>query len=486
MPQTLSRRDLLRLGALSAGGLALAPFARAVSPPRRALRVVVVGAGVAGLIAAYELRTQGHEVTVLEAQMRSGGRILTVRDPFAEGLHAEMGAARIPENHDLTLRYARQFGLELDPFYPTSGAEVHLIQGQRVLVPHGTPPDYSGVDHSLDLGDFGSMEEVMERLGPAMGPAMEASGDVRTPGWPSPASLRYDGLSINDFLRQQGLSDDALDVLQIGIEPHSATKAPSALWVLSYFADDVGHPPRLKIQGGNDRLPAAFAAELAEHIHYGAPVVRIAQDDGGVRATVRGTGGQFEVEGDALVCTVPFPVLRRVEADPAFSPEKRRAINELHYAAVTRCAVQVRERYWDPATSGFGLTDHAAEVWHPSWDRPGARGILQSYMRGDLARRASGLDDDARRDLVLDQLEDVHPGIRDHAEGMVTKVWHEDEWAGGAHQLAQPGQFEAHFHAAMRPEGRVYFAGEHVSPWPGWIQGALHSGLRAVAEIIAD
>src|SRR5262249_26289485 len=101
-----------------------------------------------------------------------------------------------------------------------------------------------------------------------------------------------------------------------------------------------------KIDGGNDRLPAAFATRLGSRIHYGAPVVRIEQDGRGVRASVQHGSGRDIVSGDFLICAIPFTVLRRMDVSPAFSSVKRRAIEQLNYADASRVYLQTATRYW--------------------------------------------------------------------------------------------------------------------------------------------
>jgi monoamine oxidase len=112
-------------------------------------KVLVVGAGLAGLVAAYELTQAGHDVTVLEAQLRPGGRVQTVREPFSDGLYTEAGAARIPDNHDLTLHYAKHFGLTLVPFFPNNLARVFRIGGKRIKSASWTDLDLSQVPLNL-------------------------------------------------------------------------------------------------------------------------------------------------------------------------------------------------------------------------------------------------------------------------------------------------------------------------------------------------
>src|SRR5687767_2550563 len=126
----VDRRSFLQAGVSLA---ALVPFAATRAADRR--RVIVAGAGLAGLSVAYELNRAGYDVIVLEARTRPGGRVYTLREPFSDGLYAEAGAARIQDSHEFTLRYTKQFGLTLDPFFPSDGKRVTVIAGQRILGP---------------------------------------------------------------------------------------------------------------------------------------------------------------------------------------------------------------------------------------------------------------------------------------------------------------------------------------------------------------
>src|SRR6478672_10448333 len=134
----LKRRQFLQHSALAAAGVALLPgksLAGSLFSLRNAPnRVVILGAGLAGMVAGYELSQLGHNVTILEARMRAGGRVHTLREPFSDGLFAEAGAARIPDDHDLTLKYLKLLGVPLEPMYPTALSAVRLDGGPRRLV----------------------------------------------------------------------------------------------------------------------------------------------------------------------------------------------------------------------------------------------------------------------------------------------------------------------------------------------------------------
>ena len=153
----LSRRQFLRRGAVAIAGagfakssLARGATAAIVNGPAK--KVLVLGAGMAGLVAAYELTQRGHDVTVLEARTRSGGRLHTLREPFSDGLYADEGAARIPANHDLTLKYVKQFDLPLEPFYPLRLNAIRFDRGSREEVPIDGFTDAMTQNYGGELG----------------------------------------------------------------------------------------------------------------------------------------------------------------------------------------------------------------------------------------------------------------------------------------------------------------------------------------------
>ena len=239
------------------------------------------------------------------------------------------------------------------------------------------------------------------------------------------------------------------------------------------------------IRGGSDHLPKAFAARLKDKIHYGAAVVKIEHDARGVRVVYSQAGAHRTLAAAHLVCAVPFSVLRHVDLSPRFSADKQRAIEQLPYTSVARVYLQTRSRFWlDEGLTGQASTDlPIMSVYDRTENQPGTRGILESYMAGPQARRVTAMREGERLSFTLGQMERVHPAVREHFEGGASKCWDEDEWARGDYAWFRPGQVAELLPHIARPEGRVHFAGEHASAWPGWMQGALESGNRAAREI---
>lgn len=441
--------------------------------------ILIIGAGLAGLVAAHELTRGGHHVTVLEASRRPGGRVSTLRDPLPDGLYAETGALMIPDTHDLTLKYVSDFGLKLDLFREAAPATVQFLDGKRSLVngdkewlpPLVPPRDSSGVA-GLDA----------ERL------AREI-GDPAAPEWSVESLRRYDRISYAELLAGGGIHGAAAARLKKfwGALWGEGAETVSALAMLRDWAHLRKSKREYRIRGGNDLLPAAFATRLADKVIYGAEAVRVERTDQGVTVHFLQGGVRHSLTAERLICAVPFSVLRHIEIEPGFSPPKRRAIENLPHFSATRVSILTRRRFWtDESLDGFAVTDlPIGQVFNMTGNQGGEQGVLQCYAGGEHARRITALDELQRRDTVLRMMDRVYPGIRVNASAVFAKSWDEDRFARGASSWYRPGQMVEFWPHLATPEGRVHFAGDQTSACIRWMQGALQSGLRAAGEVAA-
>jgi monoamine oxidase len=209
-------------------------------------------------------------------------------------------------------------------------------------------------------------------------------------------------------------------------------------------------------------------------------VVKIEQDAASARVTFLEKGARQSMTADRILCAIPFSVLRNVELPSNFSENKLKIIKRLDYAMVSRVYLQAKKRSWEEkGLNGFAITSDAVEIWQPTWNQPGPRGILMTYNRPGQAERISAMKPDDRISSTLTQLGQWFPGLQENFERGTSWCWAEQEWSRGAWAFVGPRDYVA----ASTAEGRIHFAGEHLSLWSSWMQGALDSSTRVVKQI---
>ena len=458
------------------GSLLGAPLALRAQAGRR---VLIAGAGLAGLSAAWELARAGFDPLIIEASARAGGRVRTLREPFAQGLYAEAGAVRVASHHETVHHFIREFGLETEPFLPSGLGTVYLLDGHRIVERPGERPRWP-----LDLPPTEqnqTLDEIYEhKIHPFL--AKFATADRNGP-WPPPALRELDALTQPEFWARLGLSPGARRLLALGYRLDRA----SALWGLLEELDLLPSTGFVRILGGNDRLPAAFAQRLDGRILYGTPLRAVRQDASGVEITVERHGALETLRGAALLCTLPLPLLREVDFTPALAPERRDLIAQIPYMPVSRMYLQTRRRFWlDQNLSGAAIMDRPSQrFWPAAGVNPTQRGILHSYTWDREAHELDALPHDERVRRTLADAEAAFPGIRPHVEASAHWSWQHQPWQRGAFAQFLPGQVTRLHELLPQPEGRVFFAGAHLWSSVSWMEGALVSSKRAVRAMLA-
>jgi monoamine oxidase len=439
---------------------------------------VIVGAGLAGLRAADLLRKAGLPVVVLEAQGRAGGRVLTVRAPFDEGLHAEAGAIRIAGAHRAVLRAVRRHRLSLVPFEPP-GSAVTAIDKR----PATTLDDQRAWTLDLKPGERGLTPSALFEHYVGRLPA-----DLSDPAAPASALTRwqaFDRVTWPEWLASRGASRDAVKLMTLGADSAQV----SALYVIRQYALLRASTQRYKIAGGMDRLPTAMAASLGDIVRYNAPVVRVERRSPGFRVDYREGPAVRSTIAGRVVFAVPIGTMRQIEVRPGLSAGKQQAFDRLSYYPAVRFMLQTKRRFWQTAgLSGSARTDRATEIWDATFDRPPSitsRGILGATTGGELERRVQGMTPEASVAFGVDLVADAFPAIRSEFEKGAVYRWSTDPWARGAFVAYRPGQMTEWLPQLTASEDGMHFAGEHTSPWTGWMEGALESGERAAREVLA-
>ena len=471
----LSRRTFLRLSS----AVAATPTALFQTPPASTNPTVVIGAGLAGLRAADLLRSAGRPVVVLEARERAGGRVVTIRSSFDDGLHAEAGPIRISGAHRSVLLLARSLRLTLVPFESPVGSPVWSAGG----VPERSSEALARrLASELKQDERGlTALQLLERYVGQMSADLTAPAATRASysKWTD-----YDRLSWPAWLQSRGASPAAVKLMTLGGDSEDV----SALYVLRQFAMSRASTQLFKIQGGMDLLPRGMAVALVSIVRYNSPVVRVSRTPAGLRVDYESSTQVKSLTASHVIFAVPLTTLRQIEIQPRLSASKERGINEAAYANATRILLQCRSRFWmNAGLNGSARTDRGTEWWDCTYDqRSSMRGILGGTTGSKLSREMSTKDTAAAIGLGVTAAADAFPDVRREFEKGVVHQWGREQWSRGSFVAFRPGQMTAIMPDIAQPEDRLHFAGEHTSSWMGWMEGALESGERAAREVLGE
>lgn len=477
----ITRRKFLELATLSAASGVLA---RCSGPPLAddpGPRVVVVGAGLAGLHCAHRLHQAGVDVTVYEAANRVGGRTFTARGEFPGGLIAELGGELIDSNHVTLHALAEELDIPLDDRFDDEPAvaEVWWIDGAAV-------PDSTVVEQ------FTSVADVM-------------LGDLEVADEDEEAFAELDETPLSDYLDRVVPKETypELHALltaayrgEFGLE----TDRQSALNLVYLIGSDDPEPfrvfgesdERFHAHPGSDTFATRLAASLGERVVLQRRLVALSFENGAYQLDLERADGDVErVRADHVVLALPFSTLRDVDLDVELSDEKRTIIEELAYGTNSKVIGAFRERIWrtEHGASGTVTSDREFQlVWDSSTGQSGEHGILTNFLGGETGVAVGDVDPEEWYEGVVEELEAVFPGIEEtYVSGSARRMhWPSAPNAKGSYSCYAPGQWSFWSLEGQR-EGNLHFCGEHTSPdFQGWMEGAAESGAFAAAEVLND
>ena len=469
--------------------------------------VLVLGAGIAGLTAAYELEKAGYRCEIVEARSRPGGRNWTIRAGtsetdldgttqtarFANGLYMNGGPARIPQHHT-TIDYCRELGVPIEPFVNANGSSYYFNQPQR-----GASGPLTGkpVRHRAARADLNGY--ISELLAKAV-----------SQGALSDELSRDDAEAVVELLRALGAlgpNDRYVGSERRGYQdPPSAGPRPGVVggrYTLSdllaarlgyYFPFELEWDQAMMMfepVGGMDRIPYALAAKIRGRIRYGTEVRSITTDDGGVRVVVadaQGSGGT-EITADYCICTIPPMVLSKIPNNlPATTKTAVATLQPMHTG---KLGLQFGRRFWEEDEGIFGgITDTNTEIgtiWYPSSGYLTKKGVLIGlYNYFEDAQAFDALTPSQRTARAIDVGRAVHGDVyRTEFEASFSAQWARTRYSEGGWVIwpDRTGPSSAVYRRLLEPQGHLYFAGDHMSYVTSWQHGAFESARYVVMQL---
>jgi monoamine oxidase len=464
-------------------------------------RVLILGAGLAGLAAAYELSRLGYDCQVLEPRRRSGGRTWTVRQGdevtevgrrrqvcrFDEGLFYNPGPARIPHHHRAILHYCKQFGVELDVVINYNRGAYLYHQGERPLanrpvVQRRAVADMHGYTAEL-LAKAVSQNALDDELTAAdqerMIDFLKVYGDLSE-------DLLYRGSSRAGYTTPPGAGLQAGD----GVDPYNfSTLLHSRLW--RYFGTVWSYQQQMTMLApvhGMDMISRAFEQHVGPLIRFRSEVRAIRRTPQGVRVLFHDldSGQMHEAVADFCICTIPLTVLSYIPGD--YPAGMKNAIDNVSYATATRVGLQFGRRFWEEDENIYGgiswTNQIIQQILYPFAGLQTQKGVLlAAYPFGTNSFELSSLQPAEVLQRTLAELAAIHPQAPDDYETGVTVTWHLIHYNLGCFAAYSDLARENFYPLLQQTDGHIYLAGEHMSYLTGWQEGAILSALEVVEKV---
>lgn len=508
----MKRRDFISLVGASAGSTYAAMTALdLLAKPAKAKekfqllgqnnskKIIILGAGIAGMACAYELGKIGYDCTILEARSRAGGRCWTVRKGtdlkevdsvqqvanLDDGLYFNPGPARIPQHH-ITLDYCKELGVPIEVFTNLNDAAYYYnegngsLSGKRARI-REAKADMRGYMSELlakainqDALDLPLTLEDKEKLVEYLKSEGDLSPDLFYKGSSRRGYRVFPGSALN-----AGETDDPYDLvalIQSGFGRYFNTEYSINQQMLMF-----------QPVGGMDKIAEAFERRVGKQIINQAVVKEIRKTPTGVRILYTDkTGNSQAITGDYCICTIPLSVLKSIPAD--FSSEMKTAISNVSYMPTGKIGLQFKRRFWEEDDRIFGgisrTNQNITQIFYPSSGYLSGKGILVGYYNfGTMALEMGNLPLSQRQAKALAEGAKIHPQYLSEFETSFSIAWHKVEYSLGG-WAEYTSEVRSQFYPRLnQPDGSIYLAGEHLSYYTGWIAGALESARTTVTAL---
>lgn len=438
--------------------------------------VIIIGAGLAGLSAGYELQKAGWQVTVLEARERVGGRVHTLRT-FKHGLVAEGGGEFIDDHHTRMIALAKEFNIPL----ASSGS------WQAQDKDWGSFDGKAGLVADTKIWGFAFANEV-QRVWEAMA---ELSQKVADPYQPQTAAEAedLDSKSAGDWIDSLGLHPLVKKYFVTYLRSEY-TCEPEALSLLDlcrnakmYYSSNE-RPPSMRVVGGNDLIPRALAKALTD-VRLNAVVKSLRLKTDGVSVSYTQADSSLTMDADFAILAIPLSTARDIDFGGSLPMPHQRMVNEISYGAVTKVMIQYRKRFWDEKNWNGRMNSDLpiGYIWHATSHLEHESGILTAYTGGAPGTKLSALSNEERIQAAIHEIEKIFPGSSALIEHTETTAWLNERFTKASYMALAPGDIRTHWQTLFTPAGRLFFAGEHATAFQGFMEGAVESGQRAAKEI---
>lgn len=516
MNESLSRRNFLtKIGVLTGaawpGMMALGMLKAAPVHPLqlegngKGKKVIILGAGLAGMAAAYELMKLGYECIILEARERAGGRVFSIRKgtsteevqhgkataDFDEGIYYNAGPSRIPHHHFLTLHYCKELGIPLQVYNNTNESAYFFSEGA------GSLSNKKIRKREIHNDMRGYMAELLCK---AIDTKQLDTTLTKEDGEKLLEYLRAEGgLNIDDlykasarrgYIEQPGAGEKAGKIA----DPHkladiiaSGLASPEFYNVAEYIYEL--QATMFQAIGGNDMIAKAFEKKVSSCIKFNTEVTAIKNITEGVQVTYKNKGIENEMQANFCICTIPLPVLSNI--DHNFTSDVSRAIDKIVYIPTGKMGMQFKRRFWEEDEMIYGGITHTNNIlyqlFYPSNDYLGKKGLMITYYNfNDRAKAIGEMSYKEREKIAYEKGLLIHPQYQQEYDHKYFSVsWHKTKYSMGGWGIYSEEERQILYKKLLTPDKQVYFAGEHLTYLNGWMAGALESARSVITALHA-